>query len=99
MIMRALLLLPFLAFPAAAASYKLPPETATLLPGPNMETAQANCTVCHSPDYITTQPRSFANPTAVWTAEVTKMRKSYGAAIDDETAATIIKYLAATYGH
>ena len=98
--MRALLLLlPFLALPAAAANYQLPPETATLAPGPDMETVQANCTVCHSADYITTQPRSFANPTAVWTAEVTKMRKTYGATVDDDEAKVIINYLATTYGH
>ncbi len=96
--MRALLLLPFLALPAAAASYKLPPETAALAPGPDMQTVQATCTVCHSPDYITTQPRGLPDPTAFWTAEVTKMRKAYGAQVDDDTVPLIVKYLATTYG-
>ena len=75
-----------------------PPETATLAPGPNVELARARCEVCHSVDYITTQPRSFADPRATWTAEVAKMRKAYGAEIPDEEAAKIVDYLAATYG-
>jgi len=75
-----------------------PPETATLAPGPNIELARARCEVCHSVDYITTQPRSFADPRTTWTAEVAKMRKAYGADIPDEEAAKIVDYLVATYG-
>lgn len=41
---------------ATPVTYPLPPETATLKPGPDMETAAENCLVCHSADYITTQP-------------------------------------------
>jgi mono/diheme cytochrome c family protein len=83
---------------ASPPPYRAPTETATLAPGPNLETVQANCGACHSADYITTQPRTFANPRAVWTAEVAKMRKAYGATISDEDAAKIIDYLVATYG-
>jgi mono/diheme cytochrome c family protein len=75
-----------------------PPETATLAPGPNLELAQTQCGACHSVDYITTQPRSFADPRAVWTAEVAKMRKAYGAPVTDEDAAKIVDYLVAAYG-
>jgi hypothetical protein len=39
---------------------------------------------------------SFLTPDA-WKAEVTKMREGYGAPIDDQTAAAIIKYLSANY--
>ena len=83
---------------AAPARYVAPPETATLAPGPNLELAQAHCGLCHSVDYIATQPRSFADPRAVWTAEVAKMRKAYGANLTDEDAAKIVDYLVATYG-
>jgi uncharacterized protein (DUF697 family) len=39
----------------------------------------------------------FLTPDA-WKAEVAKMREAYGAPIDDDTAAAIVKYLSATYG-
>jgi mono/diheme cytochrome c family protein len=83
---------------AAPVRYVAPRETATLAPGPNVELARAHCGVCHSVDYITTQPRSFADPRATWTAEVAKMRKTYGATLTDEDAAKIVDYLATTYG-
>jgi mono/diheme cytochrome c family protein len=83
---------------AAPVAYVAPPETATLSPGPNSELARAHCGVCHSVDYITTQPRSFADPRATWTAEVAKMRKVYGATLTDEDAAKIVDYLVAAYG-
>jgi mono/diheme cytochrome c family protein len=91
-----------LALASAAAAgpirYTPPPETATLATGPNLDLAQAHCALCHSVDYITTQPRNFANPRAVWTAEVAKMRKAYGASLSDEDAAKIVDYLVAAYG-
>lgn len=83
---------------AAPRSYALPEETATLAPGPNLETVQGNCGACHSSEYISTQPRSFANPRAFWTAEVTKMQHAYGAPVDDADVAKIVDYLVATYG-
>ena len=52
------------------------------------------CGMCHSPHYITMQPPL---PAAAWAAEVTKMRKVYGAPIPDASAALIIKYLQAHY--
>jgi sulfite dehydrogenase (cytochrome) subunit B len=83
---------------AAPVPYTPPPETAKLAPGPNLEIAQSHCAICHSVDYITTQPRNFANPRAVWTAEVAKMRKAYGAPMTDEDASKIVDYLVAAYG-
>lgn len=82
----------------AWAVYQLPPETATLASGPNRDVAEKYCVVCHSVDYITTQPRGLADPRKFWTAEVNKMRQVYGAPIPDENAAKIIDYLVATYG-
>ena len=91
-----------LALASAAAArpvpYTPPPETATLAPGPNLAVVQAHCGICHSVDYITTQPRTFTDPHAVWTAEVAKMRKAYGAPLTDEDSAKIVDYLVATYG-
>jgi mono/diheme cytochrome c family protein len=83
---------------AAPVRYQPPPETAALAPGPNRDLAQGICATCHSLDYITTQPRSLPDMRAFWTAEVAKMRKPYGAPIDDAQAAKIVDYLAAAYG-
>lgn len=82
---------------AKPVKYELPPETATLKPGPNQDVAVNNCTACHSPDYIQTQPRGPKFKKDFWQAEVTKMIKVYGAPIDDADAAKIVDYLTATY--
>jgi hypothetical protein len=76
-------------------TYQMPDESARLLPGPDVETAEANCVVCHSVDYVKIQPPGKGR--GFWTAEVTKMIKVFGAPIGQEDAAKIIGYLAATY--
>ena len=82
---------------AKPISYKLPDETATFKPGPNLETVQNNCTACHSADYIKTQPQGPAFKKDFWQAEVTKMIKVYGAPIDDADVSKIVDYLVATH--
>lgn len=77
--------------------FEAPPETARLQPGPGAEAATNHCIVCHSLDYITTQPPKLANPTGFWTAEVAKMKKVYGLKIEDAEQAQVIDYLAKTY--
>jgi len=72
-------------------------ETAQLRQGPDSEIATTTCQVCHSLDYITTQPPRLANPGAFWTAEVTKMKKVYGLKLEDADQARIIDYLSKTY--
>ncbi len=52
------------------------------------------CSLCHSTRYIMMQPPL---PAATWEAEVTKMRKTFGAPIPDASAALIIKYLQTHY--
>jgi len=83
---------------AAPRNYTLPEETAELAPGPNLEIVQGNCGACHSSEYISTQPRTFTNPRAFWTAEVTKMQHAYGAPVADADVPAIVDYLVATYG-
>jgi hypothetical protein len=80
---------------AEVRTYVLPEETARLLPGPDVETAEAYCVACHSADYVKVQPPGKGK--AFWTAEVNKMIKVFGAPIEQEDAAKIIGYLAATY--
>ena len=82
---------------AVPVAYKLPEETATLKPGPNLDVVKNNCTGCHSADYVTTQPRNVKSKKDFWQAEVTKMIKVYGATIDDSDVPKIVEYLAATY--
>lgn len=68
-----------------------PPELAE---GEGRAETATFCNLCHSTRYITMQPPL---PAATWEAEVTKMRKTFGAPIPDASAALIIKYLQAHY--
>jgi hypothetical protein len=85
------------ALSAKPISYNLPTETAAFKPGPNLETAQNNCTACHSADYIQTQPRGAKFKKDFWQAEVTKMIKVYGAPIEDSDISKIVEYLSTAY--
>ena len=82
---------------AAPVSYALPDETAAFGPGPNQDAVLANCTACHSADYIKTQPQGAAFKKDFWQAEVTKMIKVYGAPIDQGDVGKIVDYLTQTY--
>jgi mono/diheme cytochrome c family protein len=82
---------------AAPTSYKVPEETAAFKPGANLDVVRNNCTACHSADYVNTQPRGPKFKKEFWQAEVTKMIKVYGAAIDEADVGKIVDYLAATY--
>jgi mono/diheme cytochrome c family protein len=64
-------------------------------PGAGSQAATAYCLTCHSSAYVSTQPPLDK---AHWEAEVTKMRKAFGAMIPDQDAAQIVDYLTATYG-
>ena len=98
--MKALRAVPLIAVAAAAAcagelKITLPPETGALKPGPGIELVQANCLVCHSSEYISTQPPM---PRAFWEASVKKMREKYGAPATDDVVPKLVDYLAAIYG-
>ena len=88
---------PALAATAMPVTYDMPEETLELAPGPGREAA-AVCAACHSVDYIATQPRGLRDPAAFWTAEVAKMRHSYGAPIEAADMPAIVDYLVAAYG-
>jgi len=59
-------------------------------PGPGRDEFVTACVVCHSPRYITMQPR-FSQTT--WLGEVKKMKDVYGAHISDEQVLRITDYL------
>lgn len=80
---------------ADAALFTLPIETAKFKPGPGAELATAQCLVCHSADYVSTQPRLSG---AAWAGIVQKMREKYGAPVPTEQTNRIVDYLVQAYG-
>ncbi len=84
-----------LSLTAAPVKIELPAETGVFKTGPGVEIANGQCLVCHSVEYVATQPPL---PRAFWTASVKKMREKYGAAIPDEQVEPLLEYLAAHYG-
>jgi len=79
----------------AEVKFTLPPESNRFKPGPGSEIAAAQCVICHSADYVSTQPPM---PRAFWKAGVQKMQKVYGASIPDSQVDRLVDYLARNYG-
>lgn len=73
----------------------LPVSAEELPPGPGREETVMACLSCHSPLYITTQPR-FSR--AVWESEVKKMIDSYGAQVRPYDQKLIADYLVSIRG-
>ena len=80
----------------AEVKITLPPETNRFKAGPGSEIAAVQCVICHSADYISTQPPL---PRAFWQAGVEKMQKIYGAPIPDEQVEPLVDYLVKNYGN
>ena len=73
----------------------MPHDEPAFPPGPGRDEFVAACVVCHSPRYITMQPR-FSRST--WLSEVNKMKDVYGAHISDEQVLKITDYLFSVNG-
>jgi cytochrome c551/c552 len=80
---------------AATLKIELPAETASFKQAPGADIANAQCLICHSVDYVGTQPPL---PQTTWAAEVKKMREKYGAAVPDADVDPLVAYLTANYG-
>lgn len=80
---------------AAPLKIELPPERPLLKSAPGTEIAMAQCLICHSSEYITTQP---ALSPAAWKANVEKMQKKYGAPLPAEQVDALVDYLVKNYG-
>ena len=80
---------------AADAPFTLPRETTKLKPGAGAELVTAQCLICHSADYVSTQPRLTR---AQWQGIVVKMQQKYGAPIATNSVARLVDYLAGNYG-
>ena len=63
---------------------------------PGRDVVETNCGGCHSLDYI--QMNAPFADAKLWTAEVTKMIKAFGAPISETDGKAIVAYLAANYG-
>ena len=81
--------------PFADDVWRLPPEKPVLKPGEGLASVTGNCILCHSVDYISTQPPLLR---AQWTATVEKMRAKFGATIATNAVPAIVDYLATAYG-
>lgn len=75
--------------------WKLPSESTVLKPGKGREVVLGQCVVCHSVDYVTTQPPL---PRAAWVASIEKMRSKYGAPVPTNSVVVLADYLTEQYG-
>lgn len=84
---------------AAPKTMVLPPDGAQLRPSPlpGYAKAQANCVVCHSAEYMLTQPPNASR--AYWEAMTKRMKAVFKAPINDADIPDIVDYLSATYGN
>ena len=64
--------------------------------GPGKQLVEANCTMCHSLDYI--QMNSPFLDRKGWEASVNKMIKVMGAPVAETDVQNIVDYLASRYG-
>jgi len=91
--MKAHLVVPFLLL----SSFSLADERKIYLTdAPNKDLVEANCSTCHSLDYI--QMNSVFMDRKGWDGTVTKMMKVMGAPILPDVVPRIIDYLAKNYG-
>ncbi len=81
---------------ALVATPALAQQPVPLKPGAGQDAVEASCGTCHTLNYIRMNSPFLTQDG--WKAEVAKMQSAYGAPIDDEVAATIVKYLSANYG-
>lgn len=64
--------------------------------GPELTTLVANCSGCHSLDYVQMNSRWVKRPG--WEAEVKKMVSVMGAPVSDEDQKRLVDYLVREYG-
>ena len=82
---------------AVASASAVPAEkNFKLKEGNGVQQVYANCTACHSVDYIVLNS-PFLDRKA-WEAEVAKMSKAFGAPVKPEDTAVIVDYLVRNYG-
>ena len=80
---------------AAEVTIQLPPELNAFKQDVGAEIANAQCLICHSAEYVTTQPPF---PRAFWKGSVEKMQQKYGAMIPEAQVEPLVDYLVKNYG-
>jgi len=78
-----------------ADKLSLPVDTTGFKRGLGSDLATVQCVLCHSADYVSTQPRLSR---VAWKATVLKMRDKYGAPLPDDKVEPLVDYLVKTYG-
>ena len=81
--------------PFAGDEWVLPAVQPSLRPGDGAGLVTTQCSLCHSLDYIATQP---ALTRAQWTAGIEKMRTRFGAPIQTNQVSALVEYLTKNYG-
>jgi len=79
----------------APVTIQLPGEVAVFRQDIGSEIANAQCLVCHSVEYVTTQPPL---PQSFWKSSIQKMQQRYGATIPDAQVEPLAEYLTRNYG-
>ena len=79
----------------AGDAWTLPEEKSVLKEAAGIDAVKANCMLCHSAEYIATQPRFTREQ---WKASVTKMQQKFGAPIAAEAVEPLLDYLTQHYG-
>lgn len=80
--------------PFATDPWTLPTNQVSLKDAPGVELIRANCMLCHSLDYVSSQPPLTR---AQWTAGVDKMRVRFGAPLTTNQIPDLVAYLEANY--
>lgn len=81
--------------PHAADPWVLPVGEPALPEGETAAPIRRHCALCHSFDYIATQPRLSRTG---WAASVEKMRAKYGAPIPTNDVPALVNYLVKNHG-
>lgn len=79
----------------AEDEWTLPTAEPRLKEGAGVEVATTSCVLCHSVDYVTTQPPLSRDQ---WKTIVTKMQQKFGAPLNAEKIDPLLDYLAKNYG-
>ncbi|MBV8783619.1 MAG: cytochrome c [Gammaproteobacteria bacterium] len=80
---------------AAAGGRARAEEPAPLRDAPGRDATQANCSICHTAEYI--PMNAPAMDRAGWQKSLQKMRERFGAPLSDADAQTVLEYLSANY--
>lgn len=74
----------------APSTLRLPPDPITFQQGAGSDIASSYCLICHSAEYIYTQP---PHPHEKWTEIIKKMKYAFGCPIPDENIPPLAQYL------